>query len=516
MKVLLTGIFPIWQSHFIAECNFIEEHLEAGDEVYLLECDAKLKACDANSKQSLLKCASCIGSRQSAVNLLSKKIQKLPIVKKSVSKSFSGLNYQFNTHDELLNFQFQGIEVGNNIFSSLVSATGSPSFNPRKHESLVNKSIKDYLAVYHSAIDYLKIYRFDLVYLFNGRFIAPRAWLRACEVTKTDYISHERLGMPNQVFKIKNGSVHNTLQYRDLIKVFWNRNSSNEEIRNEAIDFFEERPRGKLTGWFSFVSDQKVNSLPVNWEAQKRNIVFFASTESEFVGLPEYFTNAPFQDQKLAYLEIAKIFQKKYPDFHFYLRIHPNSRIEKDHWWEDPELHSSSNLTIIGPLSPLSSYQLLMKCEKTIAFISTIGIEATYWGKPSIILSNAMYKGIGAVYEPQNINELVNCLLNDNLQPKSKDAALAYGAFIRCGAEKLKHSQALDHCKLTFKKIRPNAHEKVLKALWRYENHIYKWPVPNFLKRIWQNFEWFRLNSITGGNFYNNVLIAFYLLAFLA
>jgi hypothetical protein len=494
MKVLLTGIFPIWQAHFIAECNYIEEHLEAGDEVYLLECDASLNSCDANPKQSLLTCATCIGSRQSSVNLLSRKIQKLPIFKQSVLKSFSGLSYQrFNTFVELLNFEFQGIEVGKNIFSSLVTATGSPSFNPRKHESLINKSIKDYLAVYRSAIDYLKIYRFDLVYLFNGRFIAPRAWLRACEVTKTDYISHERLGMPNQVFKIKNGSVHNTLQYSDLIKGFWSRNSSNEEIRNEAIDFFEERPRGKLTGWFSFVSDQKVNSLPVNWEAQKRNLALFASTDSEFAGLPECFTGAPFQDQKLAYLEISKIFQKKYPEFHFYLRIHPNSRIEKDHWWDDPELHACPNLTIIDPPSPISSYELLMKCEKTITFMSTIGIEATYWGKPSIILSNAMYKGIGVVYEPQNIDELVNYLLIDNLQPKSKDAALAYGAFIRCGGEKLKHSQALDHCKLTFKGIRPNAPDSVIHALWQWENHINKPWVPKWMKKIWERHEFNKL-----------------------
>ena len=238
-----------------------------------------------NPTHSLLKCATCIGCRQSAVNLLSGKIRKLPIFDKSALKSISGLGHQrFNTHDELLNFQFQAIDVGKNIFSSLVTATGSSSFNTRKYESLINKSIKDYLAVYFSALDYLQIYKFDIVYLFNGRFIAPRAWLRACEVTKTDYISHERMGMPNHVFKIKNSSVHNTLRYSHLIKEFWSKNNSKVEVRNEAIDFFEERPKGKLTGWFSFISDQKANPLPHTWDPQKRNVAFFATTESEFVG----------------------------------------------------------------------------------------------------------------------------------------------------------------------------------------------------------------------------------------
>ena len=145
-----------------------------------------------------------------------------------------------------------------------------------------------------------------------------------------------------------------------------------------------------------------------------------------------------------------------------------------------------------------------MKCEKTITFFSTIGIEGTYWGKPSIILSNAMYKGIDAAYEPQNINEVVDYILNPDLPPKSKDAALAYGAYIRCGAEKIKYSEAIDHCKLTFKGIRPNAHEKVLKSLWRYENHIKKWPLPRIFKKSFEMMEWFRLRWITNGNLSSN------------
>ena len=156
-------------------------------------------------------------------------------------------------------------------------------------------------------------------------------------------------------------------------------------------------------------------------------------------------------------------------------------------------------MTILGPLSPVSSYQLLLNCEKSVTFMSTIGVEATYWGKPSIILSNALYKGIGAVYEPKNIKELVGYIKFLGLQVKQKESALAYGAFIRCAAEKLNYSDSLDHCTLTFKGKRPNAHKKVLTSLWRFEYHMNRFRMPIFLKKTYQLIEWYRLRWITKG-----------------
>lgn len=501
----MTGFFPIWQGHFVAECNFIEEHLNANDEIFLLECDAALKSCDANPKGSLLKCATCVGTRKSALNLLSDKVKKLPI-KHQDAGNFSCLKgIKFLCQKDLLKFEYQGLDVGKSVISSIVTATGSPFFNTVQNRSLINKCIIDFLSTYFTAIEYLKIYKFDLVYIFNGRFAAPKAWLQACVKFGTEYVTHERIGMPNEVFKFRNGSIHDVSQFGPKIKSFWIENKQEKEILSEAINFFEERPKGKLTGWFSFVSGQKADSLPSAWNSQKRNIVLFASTESEFVGLPEYFHDAVFNDQKKVFLDMVQEINKKHNDFHFYLRIHPNSRVEKDKWWEYLEFRNFANLTILDPSSDVSSYSLLMRCEKTVAFMSTIGIEATYWGKPSIVLSNAMYRGIGAAHEPKDFNMLVDMILEPNLRPQPKEWALAYGAYIRCGSERLKHSESLDHCKLTFKGRRPNAHEKVLKSLWRYENRVNKWPLPAFIKIIWEQFEWYRLRWITRGDFSNNL-----------
>lgn len=472
----------------------MEEHLAAGDEITILNCDSSLQACDANPSMALPHCLACMATRQSAVEMLSSQICSLPLVKSSVlaeMKTF--MCPEFRTLDELQAYTWNGLRIGRDVISSLVTATGSPCFDPSKRAGLVRKTMRDFVAVHLSALGYLEEQQFALVYVFNGRFVPAKAWIRACEKTKTDYTTLERLGMPDRVLRIKNGSPHDTLRYGPLINEFWLENRTDPQVLKEAKDFFEERPEGRLTGWHSFVSDQKAGRLPGSWDPEKRNMAIFSSTESEFAGLPEYFKDSPFKDQKKAYADLAAAVKTLDESVHFYLRVHPNSRHEKSRWWEDPALHGPTNLTVIEPGSPVSSYELLGQCEKTIVFMTTMGIEATYWGKPCIILSNAMYRGTGAAYEPKSLHEAADLVIARNQSQKSRESALAYGAFFRCGFPKLPFSEALDHCKLTFKGRRPNAPSEILTSLWNWEHHVSPAPVPSWAKKLWQSWEWFRL-----------------------
>jgi len=180
-------------------------------------------------------------------------------------------------------------------------------------------------------------------------------------------------------------------------------------------------------------------------------------------------------------------------EMHFYLRIHPNSIHENDKWWKSHDLKKLKNLTIIEPDSPISSYSLLMACEKTIVFMSTMGIEATYWGKPSIAVSNTMYKGINAVYEPTDLTQLKGYILDPSMPPKPKERALAYGAYMRCGSARLPYSELIDHCTLTFKGVRPNASEAILNHLWKWEYINKKLQLPQWLENLWTKSEFVKL-----------------------
>ena len=495
MKVLFTGLFPRWQCHVVAEANFMEEHLASGDDITVLACDASLKACDANPKRDLPLCLACCGLRESLLSLVGAPVHRLPLIdsERTVSPKASGFP-KFRTLEEVRGFHWKDLPVGKEIVSSLVTATGSSEPDMKKHAAVIQALLRDYLAVYLTAVDYLATHGFDKVYIFNGRFVSARAWIRACEKVGVPYVTQERLGMPDRVIRVENDAIHNTMLYADRIKAFWEANKSDEAIVAEAHHFFEERPKGRLTGWYSFVENQDSEKLPGNWSSANRNIVIFSSTESEFKGLPEYFRQGAFLDQQEAYQEIIRETFRRDASIRFYIRVHPNSKGEAIRWWEDPRWREFSNLTVIPPESDVSSYGLLNACEKVIVWLTTIGIEAAYWGKPSIILGRAFYRGIGAGYEPESVAEAVALVLDQTLVPCPREAALAHGAYLRRGVPKLAFSEALGTCKLTFKGKQPNASPEVLRSLWNWENIVSTAPVPDWPKQLWQQWEWFRLS----------------------
>ncbi len=87
-----------------------------------------------------------------------------------------------------------------------------------------------------------------------------------------------------------------------------------------------------------------------------------------------------------------------------------------------------SHFVVIPPESPVSSYALLAACNSTVTFSSTMGIEAVYHEKPSILAGKSMYRELGSTYNPASHAELLE-LLQKPLQPKAIEAALIYGYY---------------------------------------------------------------------------------------
>jgi len=469
----------------------MEEHLVAGDEVTVLGCDASLAACDANPSHRLAECMVCIGMRQDLVSLLSKPVKTLPLMDRDfIRGKTGGLRTRFASIEDLRSYTWKGLDIGSSIFSSLVTATGTPTPDPGIHAARIRMLVSDYVAVYLTAEKYLEERNYGRVYIFNGRFVVAQAWVRACEEAGCDYVTHERLAMPDRAIRIHNGVTFDMGLYAAAIENFWRLQGSHPETIREGRDFFEERPHGKMTGWFSFVSGQRAGQFPEGWSPGERNVGIFTSTDSEFAGLPESFSRGALTSQIEAYDRLCTETGRICPGIRFYLRVHPNSVHEKKRWWDEPSLRRHENLRVIPPESSVSTYLLLTNSEKAVAFMSSVGVEATYWAKPSIVLSNAPYSGIGAVYEPRTAVEAAALVADKNLVPKPQINAVKYGAYIRLGGEKLPYSDALDHCKLTFKGQLIGAHEKVLAAYWRWKTWVEPSRLPQGLKKVWEWAEW--------------------------
>jgi len=71
----------------------------------------------------------------------------------------------------------------------------------------------------------------------------------------------------------------------------------------------------------------------------------------------------------------------------------------------------------------------MQQADKVVTFGSTVGIEAPFWGKPSILGGRAVYQQLGSTYNPDSHEELMGLLLTSGLPPNDKLGSLMYGYF---------------------------------------------------------------------------------------
>ena len=137
--------------------------------------------------------------------------------------------------------------------------------------------------------------------------------------------------------------------------------------------------------------------------------------------------------------------------FHFYLRVHPNLMdYENTQIREIRKLERYGNLTIIMPESKIHTYSLLDSCHSIITFGSTVGVEACYWGKPSILAARAIYEDLNCCYIPRDHADLIR-LLKADIRAKSDEGCYKYGYWELMRGETFKFFQPIGYFDGIFK-----------------------------------------------------------------
>ena len=99
----------------------------------------------------------------------------------------------------------------------------------------------------------------------------------------------------------------------------------------------------------------------------------------------------------------------------------------KKHYLEIYMNRKYNNVSVIYPKEKVHTYGLMYACEKVVTFGSTIGIEAVYWGKPSILAGRAFYEGLDCIYKVSKHEEVVKYIEAKLLNVKNRDSVLKYG-----------------------------------------------------------------------------------------
>jgi hypothetical protein len=122
--------------------------------------------------------------------------------------------------------------------------------------------------------------------------------------------------------------------------------------------------------------------------------------------------NTVFEDM-FDWLDLVLEEIRSHPETLFVIRAHPDElRVRKSSretvagWIEAKRATELSNVVFIGPMEPLSSYELIQRSKFVLVYNSTIGLEASLMGKPVLCAGKARFTQYPTVFFPQTVEEV--------------------------------------------------------------------------------------------------------------
>jgi hypothetical protein len=407
------------------ELELIRRHELQGDSVRVMQCTGRLANCHWNVLHDNLQCAVCRSKYRNAWEVLKPgpnvELKAFPEVDLSGIDLPSG----FDSVADIMRFQHDGENLGFGVASGLISVLRDHRFDTRAHHEDVMRELRTAVQVYETLKREFLEFRPDRVYIFNGRIATHLPAYLLCRRMGIDYYCYEVANKDGSYRALRNRRVHEPITREDVeqMRAAWC--DAHAQIGESIV---RQRRLGKhLVKVPVFTAEQSRGLLPLGFDPGKRNIAIFNGTIDEYAGIEGWSTLYE-PDETEGVRRILTSFETD-DRFMFYLRVHPNMKDLPESTSQLADIRALAarfgNLRVIGPAEDIDTYALMDACEKAITFGSTMGIEATYWGKTSILAGKSLYENLDCVYRPRTHDELVQLVLSE-LPPKPPEQTLMY------------------------------------------------------------------------------------------
>lgn len=432
MKILLYHSSSFLNPHFGLLLDEAEKYLRNGDEVYFATCSGAASMCISNILADKSICKVCKMEINRFLNQLSKGVHKIDMGK-YVDTKRSAVKFRYNSIDELKRLKYKDAQIGYAVMSYYITLTRN--LEPAMNEAFtryIDKALQSAVLLTDAFIQILDEVKPDRVLLFNGRFFENRPILECSLAKGCETYCCEVVGGFGEEFKkttFLNVMPHNVEYNINLVKKRWEDTSvPMAEKMRIGKSFYENRRGGKPAGDKIYIKNQKAGQLPTDWDGNKRNFAIFNSSEDEYASIGGEFDRLKFFSNQMEGIKKVLTLCQDDENIHVFLRIHPNLTGIKYRYHQDlyklPE--EFPNVTVIPADAKISTYALMDSVEKVIVFGSTMGLEATYWEKPVLLLGASYYTPLDMCYKPGSMEELKHLLLGE-LQPKGKQMAIEFG-----------------------------------------------------------------------------------------
>lgn len=472
-KVMIYSPFSVWDPHFETELELAKNYIEKGYEVIFITCQKELSTCGPNPYHYFEKCWRCRSRFKKGMKWLGESkltIQRIYNLNDIQKKKVSELtNKKYSSVDEIREVYIDNADIGLSAVSSIVTILREPYPSVINNKSIIRNNIETAATVYFSLLNHLNNHAPDVMILFNGRMSALRPALRAAQKLNIDCFLHERAGVIGGYSLIKNSYTHDLELLKKDIESKWRNSTLTDSKKIKlACEWYDERLKGVAQAHISFQKGKKKGELPQQFDDSKINIGVFISSEEEFVAIEEW-KNPFYKDQNEGLLKLL-LDLECLDNYCIYIRVHPNlSNINNSQTQGILDLSKRfPYVNIINGDDKVDSYALVINCSLILTYGSTIGIEACYLKKASIVMGRAEYEDLECCIKPSSHEELIHILFDylkhDRLPEISNPdvGVLKYGYYMKCKGVRFNHVKEYSFRKVSMicngKKtfIRPN------------------------------------------------------------
>ena len=346
---------------------------------------------------------------------------------------------KFKNKSHLLTMSYKKVAVGLGAFSSYTNMTRDKDLESKKSKKIILNLINTSVNLTDYFYNLKKSKKYSEFSLFNGRMNQYRPFFDIFKNLELN--NYEFKGFKNKIYNFKNFFSQDLKNLSKLINKKWNE----DKIKSpKSISLIKNHFQDKIDGAIaldskSYTKSQK-KTLPKNWNFDKKNIVYFTSSDDEYESYGKEHWLKNYKDHTDAVCSVIES-MKNHQRIDLWIRIHPNLKNVK--WSYVNKLKEFNqkykNIKIINPESSVSSYEILKNADIVLGTSSTHTLlEATYWGKPSVSVGPSIWSMLGSSYNMNNHKTLIKLLLKKKIIPKKKSLAFKFIYFWTSGGFNLK------------------------------------------------------------------------------
>ena len=289
--------------------------------------------------------------------------------------------------------------LDDSVMSSLASYTRVSKYSqlPEKwamaHQNMLLAAVANYCFFENQIKDGL-----NHILMYNGRFCEEAA-AKLCAETNGIAFSTYDFKKAGTYYFFENTALHNVKENCRRAELFYDEDP--HKATEIAKEFMHSKKTGLTTYEKSYVAHQNKDLVNLPNLNGRRIISVFPSSDDEYRFLQADW-GAPIVESQVDEI-IALQRSVDLERYHIVVRMHPNMiDMHKDIVREYESLAAFKGITVLAADDPSSTYKLVDMSDIVVCFCSTVGVEATYVGKPVIGIGGSPYYGLSVVNSVDN------------------------------------------------------------------------------------------------------------------